>query len=48
MPQELPPHLAGSTSLRVKALPSSSPTERFILHAWVLVILGALLWLLLS
>jgi hypothetical protein len=48
MPQELPRPQSGTTPMRMEALPSGSPTERFVLHAWVLVILGALLWVLLS
>jgi hypothetical protein len=31
-----------------KALAADAPAERFVLHAWVLVIIAALLWILLS
>lgn len=48
MPQELPRPQSSTTPMRVKALPSGSTTERFVLRAWVLVILMALLWVLLS
>jgi hypothetical protein len=48
MPQESPRPHWGTTPMRVKARPSGASTERFVLHAWILVILGALLWALLS
>jgi hypothetical protein len=47
MPQELSSPKSGTSPMRAKTLPSGSPTERFALHAWVLVILVALLWVLL-
>ena len=48
MPLESPRPQSGTTLMRPKALAAAAPTERFVLHAWVLVIIVALLWVLLS
>jgi hypothetical protein len=48
MPQELTRPQSGTTPKYRQASTDGSPTERLVLHAWVLIIVLALLWVLLN
>lgn len=48
MPQDWPHPQSSAPPLPAQALAPVSRTERYVLHAWILIIAGALLWVLLS